>query len=144
MSRTDRPLAALTRTVLFRASHRYGRSDWTDAANAEAFGELTVPHPHDYRVDVTVEGAPDPTSGFVVDLVALDRVLEARVRGPLHGRLLNEAVPEFRDGRIQPSCEALACWIAERIGPHVPPPAHLRAVRVAESEVLAAEVRWTA
>ena len=46
----------LTRTVVFRATHRLYRSDWSEARNRDAFGPLSEPpgHAHDYRCAVTV------------------------------------------------------------------------------------------
>ena len=127
--------AALERTLGFRAHHHYRRIDWSDARNREVFGAVADPHAHEYVVTVTVRGEID-AHGFVVDLAALDALLAARV-GALDGSDLNERV--FGDGRVQPSTEALARWLWGELAGHVPAPARLVRVRVAESGSLAAE-----
>lgn len=132
--------AELTRRTRFEARHAYRLPAADDAASAEVFGDLSRPHAHTFTVDVTVRGPMDPSSGFVVDLGALDRVLEAWV-APLRGCFLNEVVEPFRDGRVQPSTEALARWTWRRLVTQVPPPARLHAVRVAEDEDLWAVYR---
>jgi 6-pyruvoyltetrahydropterin/6-carboxytetrahydropterin synthase len=127
--------AALERTVRFRAHHRYRRSDWSEERNREAFGPVAEPHPHEYVVTVTVRGEID-AHGFVVDLVALDALLAARVRS-LDGSDLNARI--FHDGRMQPTTEALARWVWEQLSGAIPGAARLTRVRVAESGALAAE-----
>ena len=127
--------AALERTVRFRAHHHYRRSDWSEERNREAFGPVAEPHAHEYAVTVTVRGEID-AHGFVVDLVALDALLAARI-GSLDGSDLNARV--FHDGRMQPTTEALARWVWEQLRGAIPGAARLTRVRVAESGALAAE-----
>ena len=43
--------------------------------HARRFGRLTVPHGHNYTLDVTVRGPIDPTTGMVADLAELKRVV---------------------------------------------------------------------
>ena len=129
--------AALERAVGFRAYHHYRRSDWSEERNREAFGAVADPHAHDYVVTITVRGTIDP-HGFVVDLRALDALLDERIRS-LEGSDLNARV--FPDGGIQPSTEALARWAWEQLAHRIPAPARLVSVRVAESATLAAEYR---
>ena len=78
---------SLTRVVEFRAIHRLHRSDWSNARNREAFGELnTSPgHAHDYRCAVTVAGPADPPMAMVVDLPLLDRILDEAGEGNAEG-----------------------------------------------------------
>ena len=129
--------AALERTVRFRATHHYRRAGWSEAQNREAFGAVADPHSHDYAVTVVVRGPIDP-SGFVVDLAALDRLL-ADDLGPLQGADLNQAIPGLEDGTLQPSSEALARRLWERLESRIPGTARLIMVRVAESANLAAQ-----
>ncbi len=133
------PTLALLRTVAFSARHHYGRSDRSPEWNRERFGDQRHPHGHDYRLEVKVEGTPDPETGFIVDLPRLDRLLDAVV-SPLDDRDLNQAIPEIRDGAMQPSTESLALWFWNRLAPKIPDGARLRRVRVWESDTLAGEV----
>lgn len=130
--------ASLVRTVRFNAAHHYGRPQWTDDENRRAFGANADPHRHDWAVEVTVRGAIDERTGFVVDLAALDERLRGLVEA-LDQADLNEAIPEVREGRMVPSTESLARWFWERLAPDVPGEARLVRVRIAESDTLAAE-----
>jgi hypothetical protein len=77
--------AFLTRTVRFAAAHRYHRPEWSEERNREVFGACANPHGHghNYLLEVTVAGVPDPDTGFSVDLGALDRLLREEVVAPL-------------------------------------------------------------
>jgi 6-pyruvoyltetrahydropterin/6-carboxytetrahydropterin synthase len=130
--------ASLIRTVRFRAAHHYRNPDWTEAENRKAFGENVFPHEHEYGVQVTVSGEPDPGTGFLVDLGVLDAALE-EVIGPLRGSNLAESIEEARDGGLRPSTENLARWFFGRLQRRIPSPARLVKVRVSESDTLSAE-----
>lgn len=132
--------ASLVRAVRFRASHHYGRADWPEERNREMFGEALRPHEHHYRVEVTVSGPPDPVSGLVADLGALDRLLAGEVVERLEGRSLNDALPPVAEEGAQPGTEVVARWIFERLRDRIPGEARLRRVRVWESDGLGAEV----
>jgi 6-pyruvoyltetrahydropterin/6-carboxytetrahydropterin synthase len=129
--------AALERTLRVRAVHHYARPGWSAAQNRAAFGTVADPHSHDYLVTVTVRGALDD-DGFVVDLRALDALLATEV-GALDGGDLNQLVPDVRTGRVQPSTEAIARWLWQRLDGRIPGNARLVRVRVAEGPELAAE-----
>lgn len=106
--------ASLTRRVTFSAAHRYRRPEWDDARNAEVFGKCAWPnwHGHTYVCEVTVGGEIDPLTGFCVDLAALDAVLRAHVVDVMDHRNLVLDVPEFAEGRLIPTTENIAAWIA--------------------------------
>ena len=129
--------ASLTRTVNFRATHRYYRPDWTDAQNREVFGPLTEPpgHGHDYQCAVTVAGSIHP-SGMVVDLGLLDRILNEEVVQPLAGKHLNLDLPAFAYGQILPTCEAIAAYLFPRIAARLPRDVALERVRIMEDPTL--------
>jgi 6-pyruvoyltetrahydropterin/6-carboxytetrahydropterin synthase len=135
------PTASLTRRVTFAAAHRYRRPEWDDARNAATFGACAHPnyHGHSYVCDVTVRGPIDATTGFVVDLGLLDRVLAAEVRARFDHRNINLDVPEFADGLLVPSGENLARFIYQRVQRALGDAALVTAVRVAEDETLSAE-----
>lgn len=130
--------SSLSRTVSFSAGHHYSRPEWSDERNAEVFGSSRHNHGHNYRVVVTVVGEPDPETGFVTDLAALDGVLNELVRG-LDQRDLTETVPEFAPGKGIPTTESLARWFWDQLSGRVPGPGRLARVRVDESDTLWAE-----
>jgi 6-pyruvoyltetrahydropterin/6-carboxytetrahydropterin synthase len=132
------PEVRLTRRVRFSAAHRYWRPEWSAERNRETFGACANPHGHghNYVLDVTVAGTPDPETGFSVDLAALDRLLKEEVTEPLDHRHLNHDVPEFEEGGLIPTTENLVLWIWERVAPKVPSGARLVTLRLKEEEGL--------
>jgi 6-pyruvoyltetrahydropterin/6-carboxytetrahydropterin synthase len=132
--------ASLTRTVGFRATHRYFRPDWSESRNREAFGALADPpgHAHDYQCAVTVGGSVDGT-GMVVDLALLDLILNEEVLQPLAGKHLNLDLPLFAYGRTLPTCEAIAAYLFPRISARLPKHVTLERVRIKEDPTLYAD-----
>jgi 6-pyruvoyltetrahydropterin/6-carboxytetrahydropterin synthase len=64
-----------TRRFSFAAGHRYWVDAWSDEENRRTFGHLTVAHGHNYMLDVTVRGPIDDTTGMVMDLGELKRIV---------------------------------------------------------------------
>jgi len=124
--------ASTTRRFAFSAGHRYHVAQWSADENARAFGRLTVPHGHNYMLDVTVRGPIDPLTGMVIDLGELKGIVNATVIERFDHADLN-ADPLFRD-RI-PTTEniAIAVWdlLAPKLGPD-----RLARVRVWEDPTL--------
>lgn len=132
-------MASLTRRVRFTATHRYWRSDWSDARNEQLFGAATVPHAHDYACDVTVRGPIDDETGMLIDLGMLDRTLDREVRARFHGKSISAQLPEFADGKLIPTCENLARFIFQRLAGSLEGSATLASVIVREDETISAE-----
>jgi 6-pyruvoyltetrahydropterin/6-carboxytetrahydropterin synthase len=95
-----------TRKFTFSAGHRYWREDWSAEENARVFGPLTVPHGHNYTLEVTVRGAVDPRTGMVMDLGELKRLVGDAVVSRFDHADLNRD-PLFATGTI-PTTENLA------------------------------------
>jgi 6-pyruvoyltetrahydropterin/6-carboxytetrahydropterin synthase len=99
-----------TRKFTFSSAHRYWRPEWSAEDNTRVFGNLTVPHGHNYVLEVTVRGAVDPATGMVMDLTELKRLVGDAVVGRFdHADLNRDAV--FASGAI-PTTENLvrAIW----------------------------------
>jgi 6-pyruvoyltetrahydropterin/6-carboxytetrahydropterin synthase len=128
----------LTRRVSFAAAHRYRVPEWSDERNEATFGLCARPsyHGHGYVCDVTVTGEVDPVTGFVVDLGVLDAVLQREVRERLDHRNINTDVPEFADGRLIPTGENLARFVAQRVQAGLGAAARVTRVVVAEDSTL--------
>jgi 6-pyruvoyltetrahydropterin/6-carboxytetrahydropterin synthase len=138
--------ASLTRRIGFAAAHRYRIADWSDERNEQVFGLCARPsfHGHSYVCDVTVSGEIDPTTGFVVDLGVLDRILASEVRQRFDHRNINVDVPEFADGKLVPTGENLARFIFHRVERALAAAgstAHVTSVTVAEDSTLSATYR---
>lgn len=132
-------MASLTRRVRFTATHRYWRSNWSDARNEQLFGAATAPHAHDYACDVTVRGPIDDETGMLIDLGMLDRTLDREVRARFHGKSISVQLPEFADGKLIPTCENLARFIFQRLAGALEGSATLASVIVREDETISAE-----
>ncbi len=134
------PTVYVTRTVRFNAAHRLHNPARSDDWNRETFGKCNNPnwHGHNYTLDVTVAGEPDPETGYVIDLGALKRILHERVVDKLDHRNLNLDV-DFLDG-VMPSTENVAVAVWREIAGALPS-GRLHSVRLRETEHNVAEYR---
>jgi 6-pyruvoyltetrahydropterin/6-carboxytetrahydropterin synthase len=118
-----RPLAGtvfITRQVHFNAAHRLHNPAKSQRWNEEKYGLCTNPHchGHNYVLEVTVRGHPDPETGYVLDLAELKRILQAAVVEPCDHRNLNTDVDFLRG--IIPSTENLVIAFWHEIEPRLP------------------------
>ena len=107
----------VTRRVDFSASHVCRLPDLSDSENLQLFGAEASPngHGHNYILEVTVQGEPDPVTGMVVDLKQLKQVLEEQIVGPMDHRFLNREVKPF--DKLVPTVENIAQNIWDRLAP---------------------------
>ncbi len=101
----------LTRKIEFSASHLYHNPALSPEENRRIFGKCNNPHGHghNYVLEVTVAGTPDPTTGMVLDLKELKQILQREIIERMDHRFLNYEVPELA-GQI-PTCENIAAVI---------------------------------
>lgn len=99
--------AHLTRRYKFSASHRLHSPDFSDAENREIYGKCNNPygHGHNYKVEVTVSGQPDPETGMVCNLADLDGFVDRVVMPRFEFSNLNE-LDVFRN--VVPTTENLS------------------------------------
>ena len=133
-------IACLTRVVRFHATHRYHRSAWNAERNRVAFGSSGSEHGHDYECRVTVRGTPDAQTGMLVDLDALDRILDEAIVRRFDGKRINDD-PAFADGAAIPTGEMLCLDIWRRVSAKLPGGTSLVSVRVQEDPTLYSEYR---
>jgi 6-pyruvoyltetrahydropterin/6-carboxytetrahydropterin synthase len=109
----------ITRKVEFSASHVCRVPGLSEEENRKLFGIAANPngHGHNYVVEVSVDGEPDPVTGMVLDLKELKDILNRRVVEPYDHRFLNYEVPPF--DRVVPTAENIARDIWQRIEPQV-------------------------
>jgi 6-pyruvoyltetrahydropterin/6-carboxytetrahydropterin synthase len=135
----------LTRRATFAASHFYWNEAWTKEKNEEVFGRCANRngHGHNYTLEVTVTGEPDPITGFVVDLKWLKTVIEDEVLQAYDHRHLNLEVAEFGAGKLIPTTENIAISSWKRLEGKVAGSggAKLECVRVYETPEIFAEYR---
>ena len=124
----------ITRKVEFSSSHMCRRPELSDEENSRIYGPAANPHGHghNYVLEVSLEGDPDPITGMVLDLKELKEVLTRHVVDVYDHRFLNYEVPPF--DRVVPTTENIARDIWQRLAPHLNGgPGRLRAVRVYET-----------
>ena len=135
----------LTRRATFSASHYYWNDAWSQEKNEQVFGRCARrnEHGHNYTLEVTVAGDPDPVTGFVVDLKWLKDVIENEVLAAYDHRHFNLEVPEFADNKLIPTTENIAIAAWKRLEPAVTRAggAQLTRVRVYETPEIFAEYR---
>ncbi|MGH0032155.1 MAG: 6-pyruvoyl trahydropterin synthase family protein [Myxococcota bacterium] len=88
-------MVRLTRAIDFSTSLRYWNPDLPEAENRRLFGEKSAQHGHNYRLEVTLRGEPDPATGMVIDLKDLQTVLDREVMARFDHRDLNRDTPYF-------------------------------------------------
>ena len=105
----------ITRKAEFSASHVCAQAEWSAERNREVYGAAANPngHGHNYVIELSVDGEPDPVTGMVFDLRELKEILNQEVIEPMDHRFLNREVPPFE--RIVPTAENLAAEIWRRI-----------------------------
>lgn len=115
------PLIRLTRGYTFSAAHRLVRGDLDEAANQRLYGKCANPHGHghDYRLEVTVRGEPDPLTGLVADLATLDAAVQAAILDPWDHRHLNFEVRPF--DQLIPTSENVVRVAWDRLYPRIGP-----------------------
>lgn len=105
----------VTRKAHFNAAHRLHNPDKSEEWNREVFGKCNNPnwHGHNYVIEVTVVGQPDPETGYVIDLGKLKEIISQKIIEPCDHKNLNLEVP-FLEGII-PSSENLVKVFYEQI-----------------------------
>lgn len=99
----------VTKSFHFCAAHQYGHGDWSEEKNREVFGDDAGMHGHNYTLEVTVKGSPDPETGFVIDLGHLKRVVNEKVVSVMDHAVIEQDITWFA-GK-QPSTENMVIWI---------------------------------
>ena len=129
--------ASTTRRFTFSAGHRYHVAGWSAEQNERTFGRLTVPHGHNYTLDVSVRGPIDARTGMVIDLSELKRIVGETVVDRFdHADLNADAL--FRNRVPTTENIALVIWdlLAAKLGAE-----RLWQVRVFEDPTLYVDVR---
>lgn len=113
-------MLSITRRMHFAASHRLHNPELSDEENARTYGLCNNPngHGHNYVLDVTVAGEPDPKTGMIMDLAKLKEFLHAEVISKVDHKHLNVDV-DFLRGAI-PTAEVIVTRIWDLIERKLP------------------------
>jgi 6-pyruvoyltetrahydropterin/6-carboxytetrahydropterin synthase len=114
------PEVEITKRVEFSACHRLYHPDFSEEKNWEVFGICNNPngHGHNYVLDVTLAGSPDPQTGMIIDLKQLKDLLEDLLLSRVDHKNLNLDVPFLRG--CVPTVEMLVIRIWEQLDGKIP------------------------
>jgi 6-pyruvoyltetrahydropterin/6-carboxytetrahydropterin synthase len=127
----------ITRRIDFSASHVCRNAGLSEEENQALYGPEANPrgHGHNFVLEVTLAGEPDPVTGMLYDLKALKETLNREIVESFDHRFLNIEVPPF--DRVVPTTENIAVEIWRRLAPlFADLPAKLYRVRLVETEDL--------
>ncbi len=88
-------MVRITRGIEFSSSLRCWRDDLPARENRRLFGRASSQHGHNYRLEVTLRGEPDPTTGMVFNLRDLKEILEREIMNRFDHKDLNSDTPYF-------------------------------------------------
>ncbi|HEY0944378.1 MAG TPA: 6-carboxytetrahydropterin synthase [Opitutaceae bacterium] len=130
----------ITRQVHFNSAHRLENPSKSLAWNEEQYGLCTSPHwhGHNYVLEVTLKGEPDPETGMVMDLGDLKQLLVETIVEPCDHRNLNTDVPFLRG--VIPTTENLVIAFWNELEPRLTA-GRLHCVRLYETPRNFAEYR---
>jgi 6-pyruvoyltetrahydropterin/6-carboxytetrahydropterin synthase len=117
---------------LLSASHRLHTDALTAEENRAAYGKCNNlhGHGHNYMVEVLVGGPVDTDTGMVVDLVALDKMVQSRVMNRFdHANLNLDGLFAHRVPTTENLCRTIFGLLKDAL-----PAGELEYVRVEETE----------
>ena len=129
----NRGEVTVTRQVHFNAAHRLYNRTKSAAWNKETYGPCANAsgHGHNYVMELSVRGRPNPQTGFLIDLGLLRRIAEDAVANKVDHKHLNKDVP-FLKGVI-PTTENLVMTFWEQIARLIPTGCRLVCLRLYET-----------
>lgn len=104
-------MVRLTRKYHFCTAHRLHSEQLSDEENQAIFGKCNNPygHGHNYYLEVTVSGKPDPITGMIADIGAIDRIVDQEIMQRFDHKHLNLDTDEFK--HLNPTSENVAVVI---------------------------------
>ena len=105
----------LTRRATFSAAHRLWSNHLSDEENYALYEKCANPngHGHNYVLEVTIRGVPDPQTGMILNLTDMKRITEEQVIASVDHKHLNYDVP-WLEGVI-PTAELLVVAFWKRL-----------------------------
>jgi 6-pyruvoyltetrahydropterin/6-carboxytetrahydropterin synthase len=123
----------VTRKAHFSAAHRLYNPTFSDTKNEAIFDKCNNPmgHGHNYEIEVTVKGIPDPETGYVIDLKKLASLMDELIIDKVDHKHLNFDVPELKG--IIPTAENIALVFWSLLEPSITE-GTLHSIKVFESD----------
>jgi 6-pyruvoyltetrahydropterin/6-carboxytetrahydropterin synthase len=113
-------MVRLTRKYHFCTAHRLHSHQLSDEENLEIFGKCNNPygHGHNYYLEVTLSGKPDPITGMIANLSDLDRTVDDEIMKRFDHKNLNLDTEEFKD--LNPTSENVTVVIWDLLAEKLP------------------------
>lgn len=80
----------ITRKEHFSASHKLSNPELSEDQNASLYGKCSDLHGHNYYIEVTLSGEPDPVSNYVMDLKLLKKIIQDNILEKVDHKYLND------------------------------------------------------
>jgi 6-pyruvoyltetrahydropterin/6-carboxytetrahydropterin synthase len=105
----------LTRVYRFSASHRLHSNTLSETENDAMYGKCNNPfgHGHNYAVHISVSGRVDASTGRLVEIGTLDRLVQEQVIEAFDHRDMNTDVNDF--DAVVPTTENLVIAVERRL-----------------------------
>ena len=106
----------ITRKEHFSSSHKLDNPALSKKRNENIFGKCSNFHGHNYYIEVTLAGMPDPESNYVMDLKLLKKIIHREILSKVDHKFLND-VDIFQN--IIPTTENMVLKFWELLEPMV-------------------------
>ena len=123
----------ITRRETFAAAHRLFKPELGDEENFKLFGKCSNPnwHGHNYTLEVVVSGEVDKSTGFVLDISILKKVIKEKIISKVDHKNLNTET-DFMQG-LNPTSENIVIAIWKELVNELPN-GNLHSVKLYETE----------
>ena len=123
----------ITRRETFAAAHRLFKPELGDEENFKLFGKCSNPnwHGHNYTLEVVVSGEVDKSTGFVLDISILKKVIKEKIISKVDHKNLNTET-DFMQG-LNPTSENIVIAIWKELVNEIPN-GNLHSVKLYETE----------
>ena len=127
-------LVYLTRRESFNAAHKLWVNQWSVEKNLATFGKCANKnfHGHNYDLQITIKGAPDPVTGFIMDAKKLSKIIKTRVCDVLDHTNMNMD-DNFLPDDVLPTTENLVYYIWQELKDQLDPNCSLHCVKLYET-----------
>ena len=106
---------SVTRKEHFNCAHRLHNPNWSDEKNTSFYGKCNNPnyHGHNYNLEVTITGALNEESGYLIDMKLLSDIIKEEILNPFDHKNLNLDVEDFKN--LNPTAENMAIVMYKKL-----------------------------
>ena len=126
----------ITKQYKFCAAHKYWNDSWSEEKNKEIFDDDIKIHGHNYDLYITIKGPIDKESGFIINLLDLNKLVKKEILDSLDHSMIHEHT-WFTEK--QPSTENLVLFVWEKLSEKIKKPARLYCVKLRETGTIFTE-----